>query len=132
MQTLIDRIRRREARCGIIGLGYVGLPLALEFARAGVRTTGIDVDRNKVDLIRSGRSYIVDVADTEIAEQIETGRLTATTDFSIIAELDTVNICVPTPLRKTKDPDLTYVVAAVNEIRRYLRQGQLVILESTT
>src|SRR5262249_45784782 len=105
MQTLIDRIRRREARCGIIGLGYVGLPLGLEFARVGLRTTGIDVDRNKVDLIRSGRSYIVDVADAEIAEQVEAERLTATTDFSVIAELDTINICVPTPLRKTKDPD---------------------------
>ena len=132
MQNLIDRIRRREARCGIIGLGYVGLPLGLEFARVGLRTTGIDVDRNKVDLIRSGRSYIVDVADAEIAEQVEAERLTATTDFSVIAELDTINICVPTPLRKTKDPDLTYVVSAVNEIRRHLRRGQLVILESTT
>src|SRR5262245_26783819 len=132
MQTLIDRIRRREARCGILGRGYVGLPLGLEFARVGLRTTGIDVDRNKVDLIKSGRSYIVDVADAEIAEQVEAERLTATTDFSVIAELDTINICVPTPLRKTKDPDLTYVVAAVNEIRRHLRRGQLVILESTT
>src|SRR5262245_28937194 len=132
MQALIDTIRRREARCGIIGLGYVGLPLALEFARAGFRTTGIDVDRSKIDLIRSGRSYIVDVQDREIAEQIEAGRLTATHDFAVIAELDTINTCVPTRLRKTKDPDLTYVVSAVNEIRRHLRPGQLVILESTT
>jgi UDP-N-acetyl-D-glucosamine dehydrogenase len=132
MQTLIDAIRRREARCGIIGLGYVGLPLALEFARAGFRVTGIDVDRSKVDAILAGRSYIVDVGDAEIAEQVEAGRLTATTDFAAIRELDTVNICVPTPLRKTKDPDLTFVVSAVNEIRRYLKRGQLVILESTT
>jgi UDP-N-acetyl-D-glucosamine dehydrogenase len=132
MQNLIDSIRRREARCGIIGLGYVGLPLALEFARAGFRTTGIDVDAGKVDRIRSGRSYIVDVSDAEIAAQVESGRLTATTDFSAIRDLDTINICVPTPLRKTKDPDLTFVVSAVNEIRRHLRRGQLVILESTT
>ncbi len=132
MQTLIDTIRRREARCGIIGLGYVGLPLALEFARAGFRTTGIDVDATKVESIRAGRSYIVDTRDAEIAEQIAAGRLTATTDFAAIHDLDTINICVPTPLRKTKDPDLTYVVSAVNEIRRYLRPGQLVILESTT
>ena len=132
MQTLIDSIRRREARCGIIGLGYVGLPLALEFARAGLKTTGIDVDASKVNAINAGRSYITDVHDEEIKEQVEAGRFTATTDFSMIAELDTVNICVPTPLRKTKDPDLTYVVAAVNEIARYLRRGQLVILESTT
>jgi UDP-N-acetyl-D-glucosamine dehydrogenase len=132
MQTLIDAIRRREARCGIIGLGYVGLPLALEFARAGFRTTGIDVDRRKIDAIRAGRSYIVDVSDAEIAEQVEAGRLTATDDFATIRELDTVNICVPTPLRKTKDPDLTFVVSAVNEIARHLHRGQLVILESTT
>jgi len=132
MQALIDTIRRREARCGIIGLGYVGLPLALEFARAGFRTTGIDVDRRKVDDIRAGRSYIVDTRDEEIAEQVQAGRFTATDDFSVIADLDTVNICVPTPLRKTKDPDLTHVVSAVAEIRRYLRPGQLVILESTT
>src|SRR5262245_24271387 len=132
MDSLIDRIRSRQARCGIIGLGYVGLPLALEFARVGFRTTGIDVDRNKVDLIKSGRSYIVDVDDAEIAGPVATERLLATTDFAAIAELDTVNICVPTPLRKTKDPDLTYVVAAVNEIRRHLRRGQLIILESTT
>jgi len=132
MQTLIDKIRRHEARCGIIGLGYVGLPLAIEFARVGLHVTGIDVDRSKVEQIRAGRSYVVDVGDNEIAEQVAAGRLVATSEFGAIAELDTVNICVPTPLRKTKDPDLTFVVAAVNEIRRYLRRGQLVILESTT
>src|SRR5262249_12057400 len=111
MQMLIDKIRRREARCGIIGLGYVGLPLALEFARAGLRVTGIDVDRKKVDAIMAGKSYIVDTSDAEIAEQVKGGRFEATTDFSVIAQLDTINICVPTPLRKTKDPDLTYVVS---------------------
>ncbi|TMA51299.1 MAG: nucleotide sugar dehydrogenase, partial [Deltaproteobacteria bacterium] len=132
MQTLIDKIRRHEARCGIIGLGYVGLPLAIEFARAGFRVTGIDVDRDKVERILAGTSYVVDVGDDEIAEQVAAGRLTATRDFGVIADLDTVNICVPTPLRKTKDPDLTFVVSAVNEIRRHLRRGQLVILESTT
>jgi UDP-N-acetyl-D-glucosamine dehydrogenase len=132
MEELIEKIRRREARCGIIGLGYVGLPLALEFARAGFRTTGIDVDLTKVDAINAGRSYIVDVDDAEIAEQVHAGRFVATADFAAIRELDTINICVPTPLRKTKDPDLTYVVSAVNEIRRHLKRGQLVILESTT
>jgi len=132
MQDLIRKIRGREARCGVIGLGYVGLPLALEFARAGMRAVGIDVDRRKVDAIRAGRSYVVDVSDGELAEQVRAGRLAATTDFAAIAELDTINICVPTPLRKTKDPDLTYVVAAVNEIAKHLRRGQLVILESTT
>ena len=132
MEELIEKIRRRDARCGIIGLGYVGLPLALEFARAGFRTMGIDVDRTKVDAINAGRSYIVDVRDAEIAEQVHAGRFAATTDFAAIRDLDTINICVPTPLRKTKDPDLTYVVSAVNEIRRHLKRGQLVILESTT
>src|SRR3989441_3805104 len=132
LRNLLERIRRHEARCGIIGLGYVGLPLALEFARAGFRVTGIDLDRSRVDAIRDGSSYIVDVRDTEIAEQLEAGRLTATDDFAAVAALDTIDICVPTPLRKTKDPDLTFVVAAVNEISRYLRRGQLVILESTT
>ncbi len=132
MQALIEKIRRREARCAIIGLGYVGLPLGLEFARAGFRVTGIDLDARKVDAINAGRSYIVDVSDAEIAEQVAAGRLTATAEFATIADVDTVNICVPTPLRKTKDPDLTYVVSAVNEIRKYLRPGQLVILESTT
>jgi UDP-N-acetyl-D-glucosamine dehydrogenase len=132
MQGLIEAIRRREARCGIIGLGYVGLPLALEFARAGLRTVGIDLDRRKVDAIAAGKSYIVDVSDAEIAEQVEAGRFSATDDFAAIRDCDTINICVPTPLRKTKDPDLTYVVAAVNEIAKYIRRGQLVILESTT
>src|SRR5439155_2633925 len=108
-------ILRREARCGIIGLGYVGLPLALEFARAGFHTTGIDVDPRRVELIRCGRSYTVDVRDRELAEQVQAGRLTATTDFAVIRDLDTINICVPTPLRKTKDPDLSHVVAAVGQ-----------------
>src|SRR5512140_2814313 len=132
MQELIEKIRRREARCGIIGLGYVGLPLGLEFARAGLKVTGIDVDKRKIDALRAGKSYIVDTSDAEIAEQVKAGRFMATDDFSVIKDLDTVNICVPTPLRKTKDPDLTFVVSAVNEIRRFLRRGQLIILESTT
>jgi len=132
MQELIDKIERRTAHCGVIGLGYVGLPLALEFAKAGFRVTGIDLDERKVEAIARGRSYIVDVSDDEIAGPVQARRFTATTDFSVIRDCDTINICVPTPLRKTKDPDLTYVVSAVNEIRQHLRRGQLVILESTT
>ena len=123
MQELIDKIERRTARCGVIGLGYVGLPLALEFAKAGFHVTGIDLDERKVEAIAQGRSYIVDVRDEEIAEPVRAGRFVPTTDFSVIRDLDTINICVPTPLRKTKDPDLTYVVSAVNEIKRYLRRG---------
>jgi UDP-N-acetyl-D-glucosamine dehydrogenase len=132
MQDLIKKIERREAHCGVIGLGYVGLPLALELARAGFKVTGIDLDENKIKAINEGRSYIVDTKDEEIAEPVKAGKFRATSDFSVIRELDTVNICVPTPLRKTKDPDLTYVVSAVNEIKQYLHKGMLVILESTT
>ncbi|MFN8545922.1 MAG: nucleotide sugar dehydrogenase [Candidatus Binatia bacterium] len=132
MKDLIDKIVRHEARCGVIGLGYVGLPLALEFARVGFRVTGIDLDRRKIDAIAAGRTYIVDVRDEEIAGPVRDGRFEATDDFSVIRDLDTVNICVPTPLRKTKDPDLTYIVSAVSEIAKYVRRGQLIILESTT
>ncbi len=129
---ILDRIRERTARPGVIGLGYVGLPLAIEFAHAGFHAVGIDVDRRKVDAINAGESYIVDTPSEEIASLIATGRLRATTDFAVIRDLDTINICVPTPLRKTKDPDMTYIVAALGEIKKYLRKGQLVVLESTT
>src|SRR4030088_2744035 len=97
--TLTDRIRSRRARCGVIGLGYVGLPLAVEFARAGFITTGIDLDQNKVRAINEGRSYIDDVAGSDVAELQSQGRLKAVGDFDALLELDTVNICVPTPLR---------------------------------
>ena len=129
---LLDKIRQQHARPGVIGLGYVGLPLAVEFARAGYRTVGIDVDQRKVDAINAGRSYIVDTSADEVASLVAAGRLQATTDFSVIEQLDTINICVPTPLRKTKDPDMTFILAAVGEIKKYLQKDQLVILESTT
>ena len=129
---ILDKIRERKARTGVIGLGYVGLPLAIEFAHAGFNAVGIDVDTRKVDAINNGQSYIVDTSSEEIASLVTTGRLKATTDFTAMQELDTINICVPTPLRKTKDPDMTYVVAAVAEIKKHLRAGQLIILESTT
>ncbi len=129
---LLDKIRSRKAKTGVIGLGYVGLPLAIEFARAGFHAIGIDVDQRKVDAVNAGTSYIVDTASEDIASLVTTGRLRATNDFSVIAECDTVNICVPTPLRKTKDPDMTFILAAVAEIKKYIHAGQLVILESTT
>src|SRR5262247_3093284 len=100
LQELGEKIERRTARCGVIGLGYVGLPLALEFAKAGFRVAGIDLDERKVAAIGQGRSYIVDVRDEEIAEPVRAGAFTVTGDFSVIRELDTINICVPTPLRK--------------------------------
>ncbi len=130
--ALLDRLKTRTARTGVLGLGYVGLPLAVEFARAGFTTTGIDLDARKVDAINAGRSYIPDVPERDVSDHVHAHKLDATTDFSIIAKLDTVNICVPTPLRKTKDPDMTYVVSAVEGIAEYLHPGMLVILESTT
>src|SRR5437588_447701 len=129
---ILDKIRERKARTGVIGLGYVGLPLAIEFAHAGFHAVGIDVDTRKVDAINAGQSYIVDTSNEEVASLVAAGRLHATTDFAAIEDLDTINICVPTPLRKTKDPDMTYVVAACQEIAKYFHKGMLIILESTT
>ena len=131
-QDLIDRLRAHEARLGVIGLGYVGLPLAVEFAKAGFTTVGFDVNEDKVRRISGGDPCGVDVSRSEVEALIAGGRLTATTDFTRLAGLDSVNICVPTPLRKTKDPDMSYIVAAVEEIARHLHAGQLVVLESTT
>jgi len=130
--ALLERIQNRTARTGVVGLGYVGLPLAVEFARNGLRTTGIDLDQRKVDEVNAGHSYIPDVATADVATLRAAGALEATTDFAIVRELDTVNICVPTPLRKTKDPDMSYVVSAAEQIAKYLHPGLLVILESTT
>jgi UDP-N-acetyl-D-glucosamine dehydrogenase len=131
-EALHEKLTRRTARVGVVGLGYVGLPLAVEFARAGFRTTGIDLDDRKVSAIVRGESYIQDVTSEDVARFSGAGLLAATSVRSAIGELDTINICVPTPLRKTKDPDLSYVVSAVEMIAEHLRAGQLVILESTT
>ena len=130
--TLRGKLSARTARVGVVGLGYVGLPLAVEFARAGFDTTGIDLDRRKVEAVNQGTSYIPDVATEEVARLVADGKLRATADFSCVAELDTINICVPTPLRKTKDPDMSYIVSAVEQIATHLHPGMLVILESTT
>jgi UDP-N-acetyl-D-glucosamine dehydrogenase len=130
--ALFDKIQSRRARTGVIGLGYVGLPLAVEFARAGFTTTGIDLDHRKVDEINAGHSYIPDVPTADVAALHQRGLLAATTDFSAIKRLDTLNICVPTPLRKTKDPDMSYIVSAAEQITRYLHPGMLIVLESTT
>jgi UDP-N-acetyl-D-glucosamine dehydrogenase len=130
--SLTDRIRDKRARLGIIGLGYVGLPLAVEFARGGFDVTGFDVDRSKVDAINGGKSYIPDVAEGDLAASVKAGRLRATSDMRQLGAMDAIDICVPTPLRKTKDPDLSYIVKAVEAVAATLRKGQLVILESTT
>jgi len=130
--SLLEKIHARRARAGVVGLGYVGLPLAVEFARAGLHTTGIDLDPRKVQAVQDGRSYIPDVATSDIEALTKAKTLDATTDFSIVRELDTINICVPTPLRKTKDPDMSFIVSAVEAIATHLHPGMLICLESTT
>jgi UDP-N-acetyl-D-glucosamine dehydrogenase len=132
VDMLRDKIRARTARTGIVGLGYVGLPLAVELAKAGFHTTGIDLDARKVQSVNDGESYIPDVPTADVQTLHAKGLLDATTDFAIVKELDTINICVPTPLRKTKDPDMSYIVSAVEGIAKHLHPGMLVILESTT
>jgi UDP-N-acetyl-D-glucosamine dehydrogenase len=130
--SLKEKIDGRKARIGVIGLGYVGLPLAVEFCHAGFDVTGFDVDGTKITEINAGRSYIGDVSSADLAACVKTGRLRATTDMSKLADMDVVDICVPTPLRKTKDPDMSYVVSASEQIAKYIHPGMLVVLESTT
>jgi len=129
---LKEKLRSREARLGVIGLGYVGLPLSMEFARAGFRVVGIDTDGEKVRKLTAGESYIKDVPSEWIRETLEAGTFEATTDFSVLGDVDSVDICVPTPLRKTRDPDISYVRSAVGEIVKYLHKDMMVILDSTT
>ena len=131
-ETLRDKLKNRTARIGVVGLGYVGLPLAVELAKAGFHTTGIDLDARKVQAIDEGRSYIPDVSTEDVQALSRAGKLEATTDFAVVRELDTINICVPTPLRKTKDPDMSYIVSAVEGIAGPLHPGMLIVLESTT
>ena len=125
-------IENKQARVGVIGLGYVGLPLAVEFARKGLRAVGFEVDERKAELINRGESYIGDVHSAALAEVVKAERLHATTNFDELSDCDAIIICVPTPLRKTKEPDISYILAAASEIQKRLRRGQLVILESTT
>ena len=129
---LTELIGARRAHVGVIGLGYVGLPLSVEFAHKGFQATGFEVDEEKAATINRGESYIGDVRSSLVKELVDAGRLRATTDFSELAKCDCVIICVPTPLRKTKEPDISYILAAAAEIQKYQRRGQLIILESTT
>ncbi|HMO81839.1 MAG TPA: nucleotide sugar dehydrogenase [Pyrinomonadaceae bacterium] len=129
---LEKKINDGSARIGVIGLGYVGLPLIVEFCLKGFEGVGFEVDENKVSDISAGRSYIVDVPSENVAKCVSAGKLSATTDFGRLADCDVIVICVPTPLRKTKDPDMSYIITAGEEIQKYLRTGQMMILESTT
>jgi len=130
--TLEQRLEKHTARLAVIGLGYVGLPLAVEMAQAGFEVVGIDIDEKRVRQLNEGQSYIQDVPTADVAELVRQKRFKATTDFSALKTCDTVNICVPTPLSKQRDPDVSYIVAAATEVARHLHRGQLVILESTT
>lgn len=129
---LLKKIKERSAHIGIIGLGYVGIPLVREFHRAGFNVTGFDIDPQKVDMLNSGKSYIRHIPSEDIKKFLISGRFHATTDFSHLKEMDCILICVPTPLNKHREPDLSYVLNTTRTIARYLRKGQLVVLESTT
>jgi UDP-N-acetyl-D-glucosamine dehydrogenase len=129
---LREKILAKKAHLGVIGLGYVGLPLAVEFAKAGYIVTGLDNAPERVDNVTRGVSYIADVPSWELKGLVGEGRIRASADAGVLKEVDSVNICVPTPLRKTRDPDVSYIVDAVEKIRTYLHPGQLIILESTT
>ena len=129
---LLQRIERRDARLGVIGLGYVGLPLAIEFGEAGFRVTGFDIDEKRVSQLRRGGSYIQDVPAASVRDLVRSGNFLPTSDFKPLRQLDVVNVCVPTPLSKQRDPDVSYIVSAAREVKRHLHRGMLVILESTT
>src|SRR5882724_9275261 len=132
VDTLLAKAKDRTAVFGVVGLGYVGLPLAMELVRAGYRVLGVDVNSRVVDSLNAGRSHIQDVPAATVAGAVQGGKFAATTDLSRLAEPDAISICVPTPLSKTKDPDVSFVIAATESVKKTLRKGQLVVLESTT
>jgi len=132
LRNLLDKAEQGTLHVGVVGLGYVGLPLAVEFARHGIRVTGIEVNSEKVKRVLAGSSYVLDVESDELEKHVRNGLLRATSDYSVIRELDAISICVPTPLNKTGDPDITFILAARDEILKYAHPGLLLILESTT
>ena len=131
-ENLIEKLKNKEARVAILGLGYVGLPLAVVFAEAGFKVTGIDPDSGKVDSLKRGVSYIPDVKTESVERLLKSGYLTATTDFSVLDEMDAVSICVPTPLRQTGDPDMSFIISAADQLSKYMHKGMVVVLQSTT
>ena len=132
LRELGERIAARDVRIGVIGLGYVGLPLALEFAKRGFRVTGFDVNTAKVESLQKGESYIEDVPSADVADAVRKGSFLATVNFGELSRCDVINVCVPTPLTRSKDPDVSHMASAMEEIRKRLRSGQLVVLGSTT
>ncbi|MFM8367431.1 MAG: nucleotide sugar dehydrogenase [Chloroflexota bacterium] len=131
-ETLIKKLKDKKAKVAILGLGYVGLPLAVVFGEAGFHVTGVDPDKRKIDSLSKGESYIPDVKTEAVKKLVKAGMLTATTDFSVLNEMDAVSICVPTPLRQTGDPDMSYIISAMEELNKYMHKGMVVVLESTT
>jgi UDP-N-acetyl-D-glucosamine dehydrogenase len=131
-ESLLEKIRQRTAHVAVLGLGYVGLPLATVFAEAGFQVTGIDPDAEKVQALNRGESYIKDVSTEEVARLVSSGKLSGSTDFAVLADVDAVSICVPTPLRKTGDPDLSFIISAAEQLARFLHPGMIIVLESTT
>ncbi|HQX01111.1 MAG TPA: nucleotide sugar dehydrogenase, partial [Anaerolineales bacterium] len=131
-EDLIKKLKDKKATIAILGLGYVGLPLAVVFGEAGFHVTGVDPDSRKVDLLKKGESYIPDVKSEDVAKLVKSGHFTATSDFAILKEMDAVSICVPTPLRQTGDPDMSFIISATEELGKYMHKGMVVVLESTT
>jgi UDP-N-acetyl-D-glucosamine dehydrogenase len=131
-EILIDKLTRRTARLGVVGVGYVGLPLAVVFAEAGFNVIGVDPDHEKVAAINRGESYILDVESSRVKALVDAGKLSASTDYAVLADVDGVSICVPTPLRKTGDPDLSFIASASKSLAPYLHKGMVVVLESST
>ena len=131
-QGLIEKLRNRTAKVAVVGMGYVGLPLAVVFADAGFQVTGIELDARKVETLNRQESYILDVPTAQVADLVKKGLLKATTDYSVIREMDAVSICVPTPLRQTGDPDLSFIINAVEGMAPYLHPGMVIVLESST
>jgi UDP-N-acetyl-D-glucosamine dehydrogenase len=129
---LLAKFKDRSAVVALIGLGYVGLPLAVEFGKAGFKVIGIDVDQKKVDALNAGRSYIPDVKTEEVAALRSAGKLSASTDYALLGQVDAISICVPTPLTKTRDPDMSYVISAAEKVAEFAHAGLLIVLESTT
>ncbi len=131
-QALIEKITSRKARAGVVGLGYVGLPLSIELAGSGFKVTGFDISPEKINLLNSGKSDIDDVSNAAVKKAVTSGNFRATMDWKLIREMDTISICVPTPLSKTKDPDVSFILSAVDSIKAHVKKGTLVVLESTT
>lgn len=131
-EKLLQKISQKEIRVGVVGLGYVGLPLAVEKAKAGFKTIGFDVQKEKVNLVNGGHNYIGDVIDEDLKQLVDDGMLSATEDFSFIKDVDFIAICVPTPLDRHQQPDISYVRDSTIEIAKYLSKNTMVVLESTT